>query len=533
MEPNAKVHRVLVSDRIGEIGLERLAQAEDATCDLRIGLSREELLAAIPEYDAIIVRSATHVDGGVLAAGRNLKVVGRAGIGVDNIDVAAATERGIIVMNTPQANAIATAEQAMGLMIAASRHTAVAHASLAAGEWRRSDFLGMQLYRKVLGIVGLGRIGRLVAARAQGFGMDVLAFDPFMSEDVGRELGVKLVELERLFRESDFITLHAVVTAETENMINGAAIDQMKDGVVIVNAARGRLIDEQALAQALENGKVKAAALDVYRHEPPTDSPLIGMANVLHTPHLGASTVEAQRDVATQIVDQVLDALRGADYRNAINMPFQAGPDYKAILPYMELAEKLGMLHSAMSPAPIKRVELELRGQMADRLARPVAAALMKGLLERSLSDSVNYINAPVLAKENGISIVEREGLGPADYANLISCRVDAGGSQRLLSGVLFGGSRPRIVQVDDYHLDADLMGIVLLMQNRDTPGVIGQVGTILATHEVNIAEWRMGRRRPGGEALSFISLDSEPSADVLRSLETVPAVTQVNLVIL
>jgi D-3-phosphoglycerate dehydrogenase len=527
------MYRILVSDNLGEIGLERLAGAQDASYDLRTGLSREELLEAISGYDAIIVRSGTLIDAEVLEAGRDLKVIGRAGVGVDNIDVRAATARGVIIMNTPQANAIATAEQAMGLMLAASRYTAIAHASVAAGEWRRSEFRGLQLYRKVLGIVGFGRIGRLVAARAQSFGMEVLAFDPFVSEDVGRQLGVKLVDIDQLLGESDYISLHSVVTSESDNMIDADAIGKMKDGVIIVNAARGRLVDEHALAEALTDGKVRAAAIDVYRNEPPTDNPLIGLPNVLHTPHLGASTVEAQRDVASQIVDQVLDALGGTDFRNAVNMPFQAGPDFESTLPYMELAEKLGLLHSAMSTSPVRRVELELRGEMVDRLAGPVAAALLKGLLESSLADPVNYINAPLLAEENGILLSETKGLSLADYPNLISCRVHCDGSQQLLAGVLFGGSRPRIVQVDDYHLDADLDGIMLIMRSQDIPGVAGQVGTILAAHELNIGEWRMGRRRPGGEALSFISLDSEPSPDILRSLEAVPAVTLANLVIL
>ena len=363
--------------------------------------------------------------------------------------------------------------------------------------------------------------------------MEILAYDPFVSKDVGRELGLALVDINRLLADSDYISLHSVITPETENMIDAAAIGKMKDGVFIVNAARGRLVDEGALAEALESGKVRAAALDVYRREPPTDSPLIGMPNVLHTPHLGASTVEAQRDVATQIADQVLDALRGADFRNAINMPFPPGPDYESTLPYMELAEKLGMLHAAMAPSPIHRVELELRGEIVDRLARAIGAALLKGLLEKSLSEPVNYVSAPVLAEENGISLSETKGLSRADYPNLVSSRVHSDDGERLLAGVLFAGSRPRIVQVDDFHLDAILDGIMLMVQSQDIPGVVGQVGTILAAHNVNIGEWRLGRRRPGGEALSFISLDSEPSPEILRTLEAVPAVTQVDLVIL
>jgi D-3-phosphoglycerate dehydrogenase / 2-oxoglutarate reductase len=525
--------RILVADKLGQIGLDRLAEVEDATYDVKTGLSKEALLATIPDYDALIVRSSTKVDADVLAAGTNLKVVGRAGIGVDNIDIRAATMHGIIVMNTPQANAIATAELALAMMLVASRHVVPAHASLLAGEWRRSDFTGQQLYRKSLGIIGFGRIGRLVAKRAQAFGMVVLAYDPFVAEDVAQELGVILVDLEDLLPQADYVSLHTVISPETFGMINAAAISQMKDGVIIVNAARGKLIDEQALADGLKSGKVKAAALDVYSVEPPAGNPLIGLPNVLHLPHLGASTVEAQRDVATQIVDQLLDALRGTDFRNTVNMPFQAGPDFATTRPYMDLAEKLGVLQAGMAPAPIRRVEIEARGDLVDRLVRPVAAALLKGLLEKYLPDPVNYINAPLLAEEHGIVLSQTKGISLVDYSNLISCRVFWEGGQRLLSGVLFGGLRPRIVQFDDYHLDANPVGTVLIMQNQDVPGVIGQVGTVLASFNVNIGEWRMGRHEPGSEALSFINLDGHPPDAVLETLKNIPAVTSVRLITL
>ena len=524
---------ILITDKLGDAGLERLDAAEDAAYEMKTDLSKEELLEIIPGYDALIVRSGTKVDADVLRAGEKLRVVGRAGIGVDNIDVRAATMRGIIVMNTPQANAIATAEQTMALMLALSRHTAAAHAALKAGEWRRSDFVGVQLYRKTLGIVGLGRIGRLVARRAQAFGMDVVAYDPYVSEEVGRELSVTLVDMDDLLAQSDYITLHTVLTPETEEMINAESIGQMMEGARIVNVARGKLIDEQALADALASGKVAGAALDVYSQEPPVNNPLVGLSNVLHTPHLGASTVEAQRDVATQIADQVLDALRGTDFRNALNMPFPAGPDFAASRPYMDLGEKMGILQSILAPAPIRRVEVEVRGEAVADLVRPVAAALLKGLLERSLSDPVNYINAPILAEEHGISIAQTTGVSSADYPNLISCRVHWDGGRRVLSGVLFGGSEPRIVQVNSYQLDANPQGAVLIMQNKDVPGVIGQVGTILAAYDVNIGEWRMGRETPGGEALSFINLDIEPPEAVLHALEKIPAITNLKLVML
>ena len=358
------------------------------------------------------------------------------------------------------------------LMLAVTRNVAPAHASVKAGEWQRSDFVGQQLYRRVLGIIGFGRIGRLVATRAQAFGMEILAYDPFVSEDVARELGVTLVELDDLLSEADYISLHTITSPETKHMINHQRLSQMKDGVVIINCARGQLIDETALAKALESGKIRAAAVDVYEQEPPDDSsPLVGHPLVLHTPHLGASTFEAQRDVATQIVDQVRDALRGTDFRNAVNMPFRAGPDFRDIWPYMELAEKLGILQAALASGPIRRVEVEIKGEMAERLIRPAAAAILKGLLEKALPDHINYINAPVLAADHGIAVSQTKGMSLIDYPNLISCCVYWDAGQRLLGGVLFGGVQPRLIQVDEYNLDVNPQGILLVLRNQDVPG--------------------------------------------------------------
>lgn len=526
--------RILVSDKLGAAGLERLDAAEDVQYEMKTGLSKEELCAVIPEYDALIVRSGTKVDAEVLKAGKKLQVIGRAGIGIDNIDVQAATMEGIIVMNTPGANSIATAEQTMALMLAVSRHTAQAHASLLAGEWKRSQFVGTELHGKVLGIIGFGRVGRLVAQRAKAFGMEVIAYDPFVSEEIGRDYGVTLVDLEDLLPQADYISLHTALMAETEGLINRETIGQMKEGVTIINAARGKLIDDEALVEGLKSGKVKAAAVDVYRSEPPAaDHPLIGLPNVVHTPHLGASTVEAQRIVATQIVDQVLSALRGTDFANSINMPFQISEDFAKIRPYMELGEKLGMMHAGLADDTIERVEIEVKGDIVDELVRAIAAAILKGILGKRISTPINYINAPVLADQNGITISQTTGINGLDYPNLISCRVSWQAGKRTLAGVLFGGSEPRIVQVDQYRLEARPDGVVLMMQNRDVPGVIGQVGTILAAYEVNIGEWRLGRDKPGGMALSFINLDSEPSEAVLDALSKITAVTQVKLVTL
>lgn len=525
--------RILVSDKLGAAGLEMLDQAEDVQYDMKTGLSKEELMAIMPEYDALIIRSGTQADADVLAAGANLQVVGRAGVGIDNIDVDAASQRGIIVMNTPTSNNIATAEQAMALMLTASRYTAPAHDSLAEGRWDRAKYVGYELYGKTLGVIGFGRIGRLVTERAQAFGMEVIAYDPYVSEEVGRDMGVTLVDLDDLFPVADYITLHTAYTPETDKIISAESIEQMKDGVVIINGARGKLVDEQALADALGSGKVRAAGIDVYSQEPPQNNPLIGLPNVVHTPHLGASTKEAQREVARNMVEQVLDALRGTDFRHAVNMPFKVGPgDYQKVRPYMNLAEKLGKLQAGLADGPITKVELEASGDAVQARVKAIAAALLKGILSFDhKTGPLNSINAPVIAEEKGITISQTRGMYGIDYPNLISCRVSWDGGERLLGGVLFGGSEPRIVQVDSYTLEARPDGTILIMQNKDVPGVIGQIGTILAAYEVNIGEWRMGRNEPGTEALSFINLDSEPSEAALDALSKITAVTQLKLV--
>lgn len=524
--------RILVSDKLGQAGLEILDQAEDAQYDMKTGMSKEELIAAIPDYDALIVRSGTKADADVLAAGKKLRVVGRAGVGVDNIDIPAASQRGIIVMNTPTANNIATAEQAMTLMLAVSRFTVPAHNSLAVGRWDRSKYVGRELHGKTLGVIGFGRIGGLVAARAQAFGMDVVAYDPYVSEEVAKEKNVTLLDLEDLLPAADYITLHTAYTPETDKIINAEAIAQMKDGVVIVNGARGKLIDEQALADALQSGKVRGAGIDVYSSEPPENNPLIGLPNVVHTPHLGASTKEAQQEVARNMAEQVLDALRGVDFRHAINMPFEVGPgEYQKVRPYMNLAEKLGRLHAGLADGEITRVEVEVSGDAVQARVKAIASALLKGILSADYDGPLNAINAPVVAEEKGIAVTQSRMMYGIDYPNLICCRVFWEGGERRLGGVLFGGVEPRVVKVDEYKLEARPDGTVLILQNQDVPGVIGQIGTILAEYEVNIGEWRMGRTEPGSEALSFINLDHEPPQAALDALEGITAVTQVKLV--
>ncbi len=523
--------RILVSDDIGAHGIDILQAADDAEIDVRTGLSPGELVATIGDYDALIVRSATNVTDTMLEAAKRLKIIGRAGMGVDNIDVGAATQRGVIVMNTPSANSVATAEQTMALMLAATRHTAVAHRTLAEGRWERNKYAGTELSGKTLGIVGFGRIGRLVATRALAFDMTVIAFDPYVSEEVAQDTNVTLVNLDDLYAQADYITLHVPAAADTDNMITAEAISAMKDGVVIINAARGTLIEESALAEALTSGKVRAAGIDVYRSEPPSpDNPLIGLPNVVHTPHLGASTAEAQRDVSAQIGEQILDALRGTDVRNPVNLPFEAGPDFATAMPYMALADKLGILQFHMAPAPIRRVEIEVKGDVAEKLTRPIAAALLAGLLRNHLAGDINYVNAPLLAQQHGITVSQAKGVAAADYTNLVSCRVHWEDGSRAMAGVLFGGSEPRLVQVSHYHMDVDPSGLLLIMLNKDVPGVIGMVGTTLGKFGVNIAEWRLGRSEPGTEALSFINLDAEPPEEALAALRSEAAIVKLLL---
>jgi D-3-phosphoglycerate dehydrogenase len=523
--------RILVADRLGAAGLEQLQQAEDVSYDVNLGLTKDELIAIVGEYDALLIRSDTRIDADVLAAAGRLRVIGRAGMGVDNVDLTEATARGIVVLNTPTANSIATAELTMALLLAVARHVAAAHASLAAGEWRRSDFVGAELFGKTLGIIGFGNVGQLVAARASAFGMEVIAYDPRATEEEARTLDVLLMDLEETLVAADYLTLHAPLTPETREMINEQSISQMKDGAVLINVARGGLVDEAALHSALSSGKLRAAALDVFQSEPPQDSPLVGLPNVLHTPHLGASTSESQREVALQIARQVLDALRGIDYRHAVNFPLASGIRFADIRPYLTLAEKIGQLQRALATSPVRQLSLELRGAGIEQLVRPIAAALLKGLLQENGEEKVNYINAPVLAQERDLRIAQAGGLCLVEYANVIACRVQTDDGQRTVSGALFGGTEPRIVQVDNFKLDAQPKGVVLILQNRDEPGVIGQVGTLLGAYQVNIGEWRMGREAPGSVALSFINLDSEPPESVLQALSRIPAITHLKLI--
>lgn len=526
------MYRILVSDKLGQAALDKFGEYSDVTVDVKTHLSHDELVATIPQYDAVIVRGETQVTADVLAAGDKLRVVGRAGVGIDNIDIKAATIQGVLVMNTPGANSMARAELTLALMLATGRKIPQAHESLKMGEWRRDEFTGRQLHHKVLGCIGFGRVGKLVAERAKAFGMDILAYDPWVMEETARELGILLVELDDLLEQADYITLQAPLTPDTTHIINERSLAHVKDSAILINTARGKLVDEWALAEALKNGKLAAAAVDVYSSEPPPpDHPLIGLPNVIHLPHLGASTYEAEHEVGVMIARQVVSALRGTDYHFAVNLPFELEGNFAAVKPYLELAETIGRLQAALAEKPIKRLEIQIHGEVIGGLVRAIGAGLVKGVLESTSDVRVNYINAPFLADKAGLSTTQTVGLEGLDYPNLVACRAIWEGGRRLIGGVLFGGREPRIVQVDEYRLEARAEGTILVMQNKDVPGVIGQVGTLLADHGVNIGEWRLGRVKPGGDALSFITLDNEPTESAMNGLTRIEAVTQARVV--
>jgi D-3-phosphoglycerate dehydrogenase len=472
----------------------------------------------ISRANALIVRDDVRVDRALIEEGKHLKIIARAGVGLAGIDVEAATARGVIVMNTPGANAITTGEFTLALMLALSRQIIPAHLEVGQGKWERQAHIGIELHDKCLGLVGLGRVGRCVAERALAFGMEVLAYDPYVAESQLADLRVKLVGLDELLSRADFVSLHCAVTPETHHLIDAGALAQAKPGVRIVNVAHGSVIDELALADAIRAGRVAGAALDVFDEEPPHYSPLIGLPGVLHTPHMGDSTIEAQKDLSLQIVRQVVDALRGTDYRNAVNMPFMPGRGFEAMAPYLRLAERIGALQHYLARGRIRRVAVEYKGDASNGMVKPLTVALLKGILEPVLGDEVNYINAPLVAMERGMHVTQTKGLDVADYTNLVSCQVHwEGGGQLVISGALFNRREPRILQIDTYSTDFVPEGILLVFGSYDVPGVIGKVGTLMATHNINIAAWRTGRASKGGQTLTVLTLDQPVPEEMLQ----------------
>ena len=526
--------KILISDKLGADGVAVLEAADDVSVDVRTGLSEDELVDAIVDYDALIVRSGTQVTSRVLEAAPNLKVVGRAGVGTDNVDVDQATRQGVIVMNTPDANTIATAEHTFALLMASARNIVPAHVSLADGAWDRAKFTGSELKGKTLGVIGFGRVGRTVAARAQAFDMTVLAHDPFVSESAARTARVELVELDELLATADYVTLHTALSDDTANLINAERLALMKPDAALINAARGGLVDAPAVVAALDAEQLRVAAVDVFASEPPdADHPFVGHPKVIHTPHLGASTAEAQRGVALEIAEQVLDALRSVRIANSVNLSLAPGVDFERVNSFITLASKVGRLQTAMAEGQIQSVELELYADDAEDLMRPVAAGLLKGILDPAMPDSVNFVNAPLIANDRGLKISRSVGLGQADYRNQVTCRVRWDDGERTVAGVVFSDDRPRIVQISNYRLEADPTGTVLLLLNNDVPGVIGRVGGLLGDAGINIGEWRLGRNEVRQEALSFINLDTAPEPAVMDQIRTLDEIRKAVVVAL
>jgi D-3-phosphoglycerate dehydrogenase / 2-oxoglutarate reductase len=524
--------KILVSDNLSKLGVEILQKESGIEVDVNTGLAKEELIKIIPEYDGLIVRSATKVTADVIAAAKNLKVVGRAGVGVDNIDLEAAGKKGIIVMNAPDGNMITTAEHAMALMLSMSRNIPQANASVKAKEWSPKVFMGVELYGKTMGIIGLGRIGSVVAERAKGFAMKVIAYDPFVSEEQAEKIGVEIVELKDLLQRADFISLHSPKVGD-KPLLGKEELNSVKPGVRIINCARGGLIDEEALIQAIKDGKVAQAALDVYSKEPVNpDSPLLDVPGIICTPHLGASTGEAQDKVAIAICDQLIDFLKYGSIRNAVNMPSIDEETLKQIKPYLELGSDLGQLASQLVEGPITQVKVQYNGDVSNLNVQPITICVLKGLLTRSL-EGVNMVNAPFIAKERGIEVQEMKSNEIKDYTSTIQVQVTTKQGARDITGSIFGKGDPRIVRFDEYNFEAVISKHMLILSNKDVPGVIGNLGNILGKHNINIAGFHLGRLDKTGNAVSVINIDSPPTSETLRELRETPNMLEVFSVVL
>ncbi|MDF1599271.1 phosphoglycerate dehydrogenase [Mesorhizobium sp. YIM 152430] len=517
--------RVLVSDKLSPTAVQIFKDRGvevDYLPDL--GKDKEKLHEVIGQYDGLAIRSATKVTEKLIAAATNLKVVGRAGIGVDNVDIPAASRRGIIVMNTPFGNSITTAEHAIALMFAVARQLPEANASTHAGKWEKNRFMGVEITGKTLGVIGCGNIGSIVAMRGVGLKMHVIAFDPFLSEGRAQELGVEKVELDEIFARSDFITLHTPMTDKTRGIIDRQALAKMKDGVRIINCARGGLIVEADLIEALKSGKVAGAGIDVFEVEPATESPLFGMENVVVTPHLGAATSEAQENVALQVAEQMADYLVKGAVSNAINMPSITAEEAPRLKPFIKLAEVLGAFVGQVTEEPIQEVEILFDGNTAAMNTRALVSAALAGLIRPQVAD-VNMVSAPIMAKERGIvlSEVRRDKSGVFD--GYIRLNVTTRTKTRSIAGTCFSDGKPRFIQIKGINLDAEVGEHMLYTTNADAPGIIGLLGTVCGTNGVNIANFQLGRNRPGGDAIALLYLDAPFPEKVLEEVRSHPAI--------
>jgi D-3-phosphoglycerate dehydrogenase len=516
--------RVLVSDSLAPQGLDILERARGLEVDYAPGVAPGELLERIRDAEGLVIRSGTKVTREVIERAGKLRVIGRAGIGVDNVDLGAATERGVVVLNTPSGNNVTTAEHAIALLVSLARHVPQASASLKSGKWEKNAFTGMELSNRTLGVIGLGNIGRVVAQIAQGIGMRVIAYDPHLPEEIAANLDIELVGLDDLYRRADALTVHVPKTKETTGLLGADAFAKCRKGVLVVNAARGGIVDEKALLAALDGGQVGGAALDVFAVEPPpAGDPLVAHPKVICTPHLGASTEQAQLNVAIQVAEQVRDYLLTGEIRNGVNVPSVSPEILSQIRPYLVLGEKLGRFQGQLSPGKIDEIEIEYAGEVAELRVAPITIAVLKGLLE-NVTDRVNMVNAPVVAREHGIKVIESKSSRSTDYASTVTTRV-RGVVDRLIAGAVFHGVQPRIVRLDDFILEAIPEGFALLLHNHDRPGVVGAVGTILGEEGVNISRMQLALQRERGEAAMLVNVDGRPAEPVMERLRNLPHV--------
>ncbi len=526
--------KILISDPISEQGLAVFAAHPELKVDVKTKLTPEELIACVGEYDALLIRSGTKATAAVIEAAERLKIIGRAGVGVDNIDVDAATKKGIIVMNTPGGNTLSTAEHTLTMILALSRQIAEASASLKSGKWERKKFMGVELFGKTLGVIGLGRIGAELARRAQKFGMKVCAYDPYINLDVAQRLGVEVLELPQLLEKSDYVSLHLPLTGRTKHIIDKKAMDMMKSGARLINCARGGLVDEDALVGALNSGSLAGAALDVFEQEPPpSDHPLFKMPQVVLTPHLGASTEEAQQKVSLAVAEQVVDFLLNGVVTNALNMPSMPAGGNALMRPYMGLAEKLAAILAQLCGGRFQSFQLQYSGELQECPFSPLTVAAVTGLLRPILGEDVNYVNAPLLARERNLQVVESKSSGPEDYSSSIRLEIKTDKEQHTITGTVFGRDQPRVIELDGVSLEAIPEGYLLVISNQDTPGVVGKIGMALGDLGINIGGMQLGREEKGGRALSLINVDSPLPPAGLESLCDMPeilGVKQVNI---
>jgi D-3-phosphoglycerate dehydrogenase / 2-oxoglutarate reductase len=517
--------RVLIADKLSSAAAQ-IFKDRGIETDVKTGLERDALIKIIGDYDGIAVRSATKVTEKVIAAANGLKVIGRAGIGVDNIDVPAATSKGIIVMNTPFGNSITTAEHAIALLLALARQIPQADASTQAGKWEKNRFMGVELTAKTLGVIGCGNIGSIVADRALGLRMRVIAYDPFLSPERAKDIGVEKVELDDLLARADFISFHTPLTEKTKNLLNAETLARTKKGVRVINCARGGLVDEKALRAALDSGQVAGAAFDVFSTEPATENPLFGHPNVVCTPHLGAATSEAQENVALQIAEQMSDYLLRGAISNAVNFPSITAEEAPRLKPYIALAEKLGSFAGQLTETGINKVQVTYEGAVANLKTKALTSAAVAGLLRPMLQD-VNVVSATIVAKERGIVVEETTRETAGDYESLITLTVVTERQSRYVSGTVFADGRPRIVNIKGIRMDAEFGRSMIYITNLDKPGFIGKFSSTLGDAGINIATFHVGREAPGGNAVALIEIDGEMPADVLAKVRALPQVQQ------